>query len=68
MNTTTNASAVAMAMFDAGLSVASLAEKAQISLATAYRVAKGNGNVTPETVKAVGKVLGVKPSSLIRLE
>ena len=61
----TDRKAVAAAMYDLGIGVTELAKRAQISAATAYRVAKGSGKVSPETLRAVGDVLGVKPSSLL---
>lgn len=66
MNTLTNEKAVQAALLNAGMSVETLAGKAGISKATAYRVAKGTRKVAPETIKAVADVLGVEPASLAK--
>lgn len=66
MNDYTDTRAMKNALFNAGLSVEKLAEKAGISRATAYKAAKGSDKMSPKTMKAIGDVLGVEPASLMK--
>lgn len=66
MNGYTDRKAMQDALYNAGISVETLAKKAGVSRATAYKAAKGNGKVSPKSMKAIGDVLGVEPASLMK--